>query len=274
MKNTIDYDEIYQTLTEEQKIVLDEFVIRGKKTKWLNILAKKKGIVLSEKELISSNLDEIEWNLIDIEDAGQISNNLKCICGKSLRYRYTVKHTLTGVTYKLGKEHLAQYTDLDAKTVSEVVRGISKIDLERDEILEKVLSGWENKFKFENDFDIPFDMKEQLRVGLPLLNRQVRRLIKLLSDKKKKNIEVEKKNNIPFNTSEFECLYKKFDLNNFTEVEIKRFYEVLVEYKEEIENLGYSIGSIKEKAQRLAGKYGNNKLNMRNWICNIWFLDC
>lgn len=44
--------QVYSLLTDEQKIVLDEKVKRGKKTKWLNVWAKKKGAIIIVRQII------------------------------------------------------------------------------------------------------------------------------------------------------------------------------------------------------------------------------
>jgi hypothetical protein len=79
---------VYMSLTEEQKTVLDEYVRRGKKTKWLNTWAKKKGQVLSEEELANPDLamDELlEWVLVNYEDALAVDSNLLCECGRAYK---------------------------------------------------------------------------------------------------------------------------------------------------------------------------------------------
>lgn len=267
--DTFDYEAIFSSLSIEQKEVLDQHVKRGIKTKWLNILAKKKGIVLSEADLDSNSPVDLEWYLIEREDAGKISKDLRCICGKALRYRYTVLNIKTGIQYKLGSEHLEQYTNLDAATVKEVVRGIKTIDLEREEILEKVFQNWEMPTGIIDGIEIPNDMVEQIRVGLPLLKRQIRRL-NSINKNLKKNSEVETVLSIqPFEVSEFKQLLKDYEIANLDVSEAKRFYEILSNYKAEIEDSGYSIGNIKEKSIRIMGKYGNNRLGARRWIFEI-----
>ena len=93
-----------------------------------------------------------------------------------IRYRYTVKHKKTGKVHKLGAIHLEQHTGLDSETVRLIVRGLKRIDLERDEILSKIIDKWKLPFFIPPEVEVPKDMVEQIRVGLPLLDRQIKRL--------------------------------------------------------------------------------------------------
>lgn len=184
MSDNLNLDEIYNQLTDEQKTVLAEHLTRSKRTKWLNILAKRKGMVFTEEQLYNLNDPsfDIEWRLDKVEDAGRVSEALRCVCGRALRYRYTVCSMSTGEVLELGSEHLEQFTGLDAKTVRDILNGLKTIDFERDEILTKIAWGWRNVYEFKPDFLVPKDMLEQLRVGLPLLERQEQRLLVLLDE--------------------------------------------------------------------------------------------
>ncbi|MHB1417990.1 MAG: hypothetical protein ACYCX4_00140 [Bacillota bacterium] len=176
-------NQAYLTLSEEQKKVLDKHIKRGRKTEWLNAWAKKKGNVLTEEEL--ENPQEsmerlLDWVLLDYEDALTVSSDLRCECGRPLRHRYTVLHQDTGKTYKLGIVHFEQHTGLSPEMVRLIIKGLKQIDLERVEILSKVIRKWQLPLIIPKDFKIPNDMVEQLRVKLPLLDRQIARLKKKL----------------------------------------------------------------------------------------------
>lgn len=178
-----DFDRAFLSLTEAQKIVLNEHVKRGKKTEWLNLWAKKKGMVLTKEELDNPEKameSLLEWVLLDYEDSFFVNPDTRCECGRALRHRYTIMHKETLKTYKLGIIHLGQHTGLDAETVRLISKGLKVIDLERSEILSKVLCGWELPFSIPEGFSIPEDMREQLRVKLPLLDRQLMRLSSMI----------------------------------------------------------------------------------------------
>lgn len=175
-------DKAYESLNTEQKLFLDEEVIRGKKTNWLNVWAKKLGRELTEEELKSPDQTMqkyLEWRLIGYEDSLRVNPNTKCECGRALRYRYTVENINTKKTYKLGIVHLQDHTGMSPELVKAITQGLKKIDLERDEILTKVIDDWTMPFSLPSKFEIPPDIANQLEIGLPLLERQVAKLYKL-----------------------------------------------------------------------------------------------
>jgi hypothetical protein len=69
-----------------------------------------------------------------------------------------------------------QHTGLDPETVTLIIKGLKEIDTERAGILSKVISKWKLPFVIPFDLEVPKDMQEQLRVNLPLLDRQIYRL--------------------------------------------------------------------------------------------------
>lgn len=175
-------DEAYESLNAEQKLFLDQEVIRGTKTNWLNVWAKKLGQELTEEEL--KNPDQtmkkyLDWRLISYVDSLRVNPNTRCECGKALRYQYTVENIKTKKIYKLGIKHLQDHTGMNPELVKAITQGLKKIDLERDEILTKVIDGWKMPFPVPSNLEIPSDIVNQLEIGLPLLERQVVKLYKL-----------------------------------------------------------------------------------------------
>lgn len=60
---------IMSSLSEDQRTFIMEHTKQSKKSKWIETLAKKKGIVLSESmslEAVEDKLDE--WMLVDVLD--------------------------------------------------------------------------------------------------------------------------------------------------------------------------------------------------------------
>jgi len=188
-------DEAYESLTVKQKLFLDEQVIRGKKTNWLNVWAKKLGRELTEEEM--SNPEQsmqkyLDWRLIGYEDSLVVNPNTRCECGRALRYRYTVENVKTKKIYKLGIVHLQDHTGLSPELVKSITKGLEIIDLERDEILTKVMDKWKLPFVIPSTSEIPPDIINQLVIGLPLLDRQVARLWKLIYGSEKPHTKVRK----------------------------------------------------------------------------------
>ncbi|GFZ29762.1 hypothetical protein CSC2_02880 [Clostridium zeae] len=176
--------EAYNILNVEQKDFLENYIKRSKKTQWLNSWAKKLGIVLDEHDLEDPEVSMnklLDWVLLEYEEADSKTGEMRCECGRALKYRYTIKHMGTGKVYRLGIVHLGQHTGLDLELVRQVRQGLNRIDLEKDEILLKMLNGWKLSFKIPNDIELPKDIELQMNIGLPLLTSQEKRLKKIIN---------------------------------------------------------------------------------------------
>lgn len=288
-------DETYNSLNDKQKIFLNEYIIRGKKTQWLNAWAKKKGEVLTEESL--ENVDEameklLEWILVDFEDNFKVNSECRCECGRPLRYRYTVRHKSTGKIYKLGSVHFEQHTGLAPETVMLIAKGLQKIDLERDEILDKVSANWNLPIDLPDGFQLPKDILEQLKVGLPLLDRQVQKLRKLVSEKRRgrssykrkavssnKNIKLEmnydKLPDLPddkheFSEAEFPELMRKLKNVSINAAEAKELFYMVKGNQDRLSLYGLSLQDVKKVAIRALGKIGSN--NIRTWLVEIDYI--
>lgn len=301
-------DSIYSSLTDEQIRVLSENIKHGKKTKWLNLWAKKKGVVLSEADLLDPDLTMnklLEWKLVDYEDAFIRSSTLKCECGRSLRYRYTVKHMTTGVEYKLGINHLKEHTGLDAETVRLITKGLIEISHERDEILGKVKDRWTMPFEIPSDIELPREIQELLNVKLPLLEKhllKIKDLIKIKNNAQRLNylqqvvpkkcthksrdnnarrtysfekIEVRsEEDDIPIanslTTNDAYKLIEKLKMYKITAVEAKDLYAYLKSNREALSDDGIHVSSISDDANKALGKIGNAEV--RKWLIDIIYL--
>jgi len=283
----------YSSLTDEQKIVLDEHVKRGKKTKWLNVWAKKMGETLTEEELENADLSMdklLDWVLIDYEDSLKPNPNTKCECGRSLRYRYTVLQKSTGKIYKLGAVHFEQHTGLSPDIVRKITKGLKEIDLERDEILTKVIDKWQLSFEIPEGIEIPKDMTEQFRVKLPLLERQVSRLSKTIFDFKfpylnqsqnKKSFPKSKptttyspvaqnKEEMPpldLSTINPTRLFAKLKTSNISSGEAWELYQFIKYRSSQLKSYGLYLDEIKSHASRVLGIIGNP--SVRTWLVEI-----
>ena len=289
----------YESLNDSQRTFLDDYVKRGRKTKWLNILAAYKGIVIPETDDLSS-LDEtqaalLKWELIEVEDAGTVSKDLRCECGKALRYRYTVRHSESGVMYHLGSEHLEQYTNLDAETVRAVVKGLKRIDLERDELLDKVLDQWAMPLKLHPKLPIPKDVAEQLALGLPLLERQLKLLkqqnavfIKDMKAYEKQLAEdlaqeakmreaqakAEEFERIqamlpPFDKLYYEKLNLQLELGSLSAEEAKMLLNMVTYQREAMGQAGLSLSALAKRILDHLGRYGSSKLAVRGLLYDM-----
>lgn len=175
-----DREQYMAELTAEQKLYLSEQMIRGRRTVFANAMAREKGYHIPEHadpETIEVLLDD--WLYVGYTDAGTVSPELRCECGRPLRYQHHVIHKVTGEEKKFGIEHLKEHLGIDASIVAAIKQGFDAIDYELDEILTKMMSGHgqpESDLLAVSSASVPNDVQMHLKLGLPLLERQIRRL--------------------------------------------------------------------------------------------------
>lgn len=267
-------DKAYLSLSYEQKKVLDEQIKRGRKTNWLNAWAEKKGIVLTDEQLESPDDTMnvlLDWILLDYEERMTVDKSMRCECGRALKRRYTVWHKKTGKTYKLGEVHFPQHTGLDPEIVRLIRKGLAKIDLERDEILSKVIEGWQLDFNIPKSLKIPADILIQLNAGLPLLDRQINRLKKMIVVEKHKILTpVEKPQSLYLSRDEFAVLVDKLKQRKVNQREARELYEFMKNNNAMVQEYGFEIQKIKQSAAKALGIIGDR--NIRQWLVEIEYL--
>lgn len=297
-------NEAYSSLNDEQKNVLDEHIKMGMKSKWLNVLAKNKGAVLTAEEL--ENPDKameklLDWVLLDYEDSLFINPNTKCECGRSLRYRYTVLHKSTNKIYKLGSVHFEQHTGLSPELVRLIKKGITEVNLERTEILSKVIEKWTMNFQIPSSITVPRDMEKQLSVDLPLLDRQIKRLRHLINMHNKgiekkpadnKNPKTQKNKQISIfsdihkedDSSSVSQEYNQSDLDNInprqlvyklknfciSAIEAHELFLFIKYRKDELHDMGLNLNEIQNYATKALGRIGNKLI--RKWLVEIEYI--
>ncbi|GIP34723.1 hypothetical protein [Paenibacillus sp. J2TS4] len=174
-------DAILEQLSDEQRSFLADTLRRGRRTIFAQKMAAKKGARIPE----TATYEEIEhlledWIYIGYIDAGVRDPDLRCECGASLRYQHHVENKRDGRVLKLGIKHLEEHTLIDAKIVSQIVKGFDALDEEQFEVLIKFRDGWELSdyfsLPFPEGFTLSKDMASHLQVQLPLLDRQLVRL--------------------------------------------------------------------------------------------------
>ncbi|WP_438444393.1 DUF3895 domain-containing protein [Gorillibacterium sp. sgz5001074] len=177
-------DRLLALLNPEQRRFADEMMVRGRKTQFARIMASRKGAHIPE----DASFEEIEmlvddWIYLRYEDAGEVTDALKCDCGRSLRYAHTVKNLKTGQTHTFGITHLELHTGIDAKVVAQIKDCFEAIDFELHEILSKMRDGWTPERAIgdiPSGLALPGDISRHLELGLPLLDRQTLRLKRLI----------------------------------------------------------------------------------------------
>ncbi|WP_169089971.1 DUF3895 domain-containing protein [Paenibacillus sp. PL91] len=174
-------DHIMGKLSEEQRHFLHHELVRGRRTLFARQLARKKCQFIPEDaqfEDIESFIEE--WDYIGFTDSGEVSPYTKCECGRSLRYQHQVRHLPTSTIRYFGIEHLQLHTGIDAKAISDIMKGFDVLDGELNEMLIKYRDGWQLDqhlfLPLPSELEVPPDIQAHLDAKLPLLDRQLARL--------------------------------------------------------------------------------------------------
>ncbi|MEW4237181.1 hypothetical protein Q0N71_31115 [Bacillus thuringiensis] len=94
------------SLSDEQQEYLRNFLKRGNQTVFSSMLARLKG---GESEEDAEHIST-QWMFIDYIDAGKVSKDHPCECGRPLRYQYIVKNLVTNKILKFSKDHFEKHT--------------------------------------------------------------------------------------------------------------------------------------------------------------------
>ncbi len=180
-------DALLALLSDQQRQYLNEDMLRGRRTVFANVMSRQKGHFIPE----GASFEDIEqlltsWVYINYIDAGHVTSELKCECGRALRYQHIVQNKEDGVIKKFGIDHLQLHTGIDAKIVAEILKGFDAIDFELDEVLSKIEKGWsleQERLPDLKELVIPPDIQKHLELELPLLGRQVVRLRRLANER-------------------------------------------------------------------------------------------
>lgn len=170
-------DRMVEGLSIQQREYLDQHLIRGRRTVFANCMASQKGYHIpddTDPEEIELLLQE--WVYTGYIDAGKVTSDLRCECGRPLRYQHHVEHKTTGEVLKFGIEHLKEHLEIDSSVVASIKKGFDAIDYELDELLLKLQKNWQPDPDLLKIDEMPEDILSHLKIGLPLLDRQVRRL--------------------------------------------------------------------------------------------------
>lgn len=171
-------DSLLNKLSTEQREYLSNQLVRGRRTAFANALARAKGHHIPENtdpEDIETLLSD--WIYTGYVDAGHVTPDLKCECGRSLRYQHQVENKTTGEKKKFGIEHLKEHLGIDASIVAAVRKGFDAIDYELDEILIKSQNNWQLDPELKAYTNgLSADIEAHIKLNIPLLERQIRRI--------------------------------------------------------------------------------------------------
>ncbi|WP_304943611.1 hypothetical protein [Vallitalea guaymasensis] len=177
-------------LSSKQNEFIDKYIKKSAKDIWEEKLINLKGIVLNGEEDNQQIEDKInEWILVDIKVAEENTRPYKCVCGRTLRYQYVIKHKILDITYNLGCECVKKYTGIDSKLVNRVLLKKDELNSMVDEITRKLNESEIDRQLYLLDYDeIPNMIRQQLLIGLPLTDKQLEKVFKVIGkDNNKKN---------------------------------------------------------------------------------------
>ncbi|SEN37141.1 hypothetical protein SAMN05192533_11225 [Mesobacillus persicus] len=173
--------QLMSLLDPEQREFIEKYSKQSKKSKWIEAIARRKGIVITEEtayEEIEPLIDD--WVLVDVLDSGFGNRDYRCECGRALRYQYRVLHKREEKVYGYGVSCFEHHTNLAPNLIKDILKGFHSVDLERDEILIKYFQGdfWNLK-PFLHIETIPYEILEQDRLDLPLTDNQRIKVLRL-----------------------------------------------------------------------------------------------
>jgi hypothetical protein len=183
---SLERESMLHSMTESQRSFLIGKLKRGKHTIFANELVKGKGTFSGSDRELENEIQQ--WEFIDLLDGGEGNRPFRCECGMPLRYQYIVQNMETGEIRRFGKQHFEFHTGIPSSIVKDIIKGFEQLDYELDEILYKLDYGWDSSILTKMSslkIGIPFDIQEQLNLELPLLDKQLNRLQKVVREKER-----------------------------------------------------------------------------------------
>ncbi|GIP52921.1 hypothetical protein [Paenibacillus vini] len=154
---------IIGSLSKSQRNALHVFSRLSKQSYFANVLASYKG---TERFFFDGYVDH-----------GGVKKGVTCLCGKSLRYEFILRDIKSGQKISLGRTHFQKELDIPDHIARQVHKGIHQINIELDEILDKI---WRNDTKLPqsivkhiNEIELSEEIECLLNASLPLLRRHI-----------------------------------------------------------------------------------------------------
>lgn len=261
-------NQLLALVTDQQRDFLMNHLKRGRETIFARFMMSEKVhaiIAADDIELKDNEQDVVDWKIINYVDHGFGNRDGKCACGRTLRYEFTVQHTKSKKTITYGKDHLAQFLNLNVSDIDSVMTNIRFIDYELDELLLKINSkdyGYEILQELEGKIEIPKDIQEHVDVKVPLMDSHIRRIERLIYEIEKEEANKRREEQV-------------LERNKIIETDLKVRESQIVEYqkakkliKERFE-LEYQEAQNKENAiiRTVNEQLPPNAFSWRNCFC-------
>lgn len=126
---------LFETLTEKQQ----ELVNQQRKYQVRSMFLQKQYLETSDWEFVALNIDD--------EYERGIRCQLKCACGRPLKYQFVIESKIKHQEIRLGIQHFKDHLGISQQVAEEIKKGVAHVDLALDELL------WltENGYHFPED---------------------------------------------------------------------------------------------------------------------------
>ncbi len=101
----------------------------------------------------------------------------RCICGKALKNRYLLRHKYKAIELSIGVTHYKEYCDIKVSDIKHIVEDQEEFSKVKKEFEEKIQTLDRKQLDILGQMEsLPKLYQEQLAMGLPLLDRQLKYL--------------------------------------------------------------------------------------------------
>lgn len=147
--------------------------------------AREKQMLAFQKTLEKYRDTIGDWELTDYKDAGanwKSESTLKCMCGKTLRYQYTVTNQKTAEILTFGITHLKGHTKFSDEVIRDINKQIRIANKAVHEMEERLLNDWKLNMEVPADVILPENITKLLEEGMPLSRIEENELIRLIQE--------------------------------------------------------------------------------------------
>lgn len=255
-------------LTDKQRDFLEKNIKKSAGDLWEEELVRLRGIDIGEEITLENIENSInQWILVETKDGGEGLRPYKCLCGHLIRYQFIVKHRTLDITHKLGSECIKKYTGIDSKLAKKVLVEKKDINNQVEEIIRKIDTYDIKKQLFLLDYEkLPAIRRKQLELGIPLTDRQLNKVFKLL-DK-----SIKDKKHISKDTYDMLTKLKEDQLAFINSMSMEERQQLIVVLKdgkkvyslEELKKLTASEIALREKEIVVSSDFKGNQADSKN----------
>lgn len=147
--------------------------------------AKQKRMKAFQQALVEYRDTIGEWDITDFKDAGpdwRETSNLKCDCGRLLRYQYTVMNRINSQQHRFGITHLKAETGFSDSAINAINRYLNHAEREIEEVEQRLADNWTLNVKIPETLVLPEELQQLIDEGVPLSRKEEAWLAELLRE--------------------------------------------------------------------------------------------